>query len=198
MAGVPLSGQTGRNAKEPPHGCPDQPLSGSLRPVAARSGRILGGSGQGNRLVRAGEKNLRSGGRHLRPLVRRRHLQHLLQLPRPPRRPGSQRPGGADLQFAGHRHGEDLHLRPPALRSATARRHAARLRRHEGRPRHHLHADDPGSGVRDARLRAHRRHPFGGVRRLRGERARHPHRRRQAEGHSVGELRHRRRARHSL
>ena len=36
----------------------------------------------------------------------------------------------------------------------------------EGRPRHHLHADDPRGGVRDARLRADRRDPFGGVRRL--------------------------------
>ncbi len=36
----------------------------------------------------------------------------------------------------------------------------------EGRPRHDLHADDPRGGVRDARLRADRRDPFGGVRRL--------------------------------
>ena len=47
----------------------------------------------------------------------------------------------------------------------------------EGRPRHHLYADGAGGGVRDARLRAHRRHPLGGVRRLCGEGARHPHRR---------------------
>ena len=39
-------------------------------------------------------------------------------------------------------------------------------RRQEGRPRHHLPADDPGGRLRDARLRAHRRDPFGGVRRL--------------------------------
>ena len=39
-------------------------------------------------------------------------------------------------------------------------------RRQEGRPRHHLPADDPGGGLRDARLRAHRRGPLGGVRRL--------------------------------
>ena len=36
----------------------------------------------------------------------------------------------------------------------------------EGRPRHHLHADDPRGRLRDARLRAYRRDPFGGVRRL--------------------------------
>ena len=36
-----------------------------------------------------------------------------------------------------------------------------------GRPRADLHADDRRGGVRDAGLRAHRRDPFGGVRRLR-------------------------------
>ena len=42
-------------------------------------------------------------------------------------------------------------------------------RHQEGRPRADLHADvDPGRG-RDAGLRAHRRHAFGGVRRLLGE-----------------------------
>ena len=65
------------------------------------------------------------------------------------------------------------------------------LRRQKGRPRHPLHADGAGGGDRHARLRAHRRGALGGVRRLRGERARHPHRRRQAEGHPLRELRHR-------
>ena len=49
-------------------------------------------------------------------------------------------------------------------------------RRQEGRPRHHLHADDPRGGLRDARLRAHRRDPLGGVRRLLAGLARRPHR----------------------
>ena len=49
--------------------------------------------------------------------------------------------------------------------------------RQEGRPRHHLHADDPGGGLRDARLRAHRRDPLGGVRRLLAGQPRRPHRR---------------------
>ena len=47
-----------------------------------------------------------------------------------------------------------------------ARERAARARRQEGRPRLHLHADDPRDGLRDARLRAHRRGALGGVRRL--------------------------------
>ena len=105
---------------------------------------------------------------------------------------------GADLRFAGHQHQADLHLRPHAVRGAIARRHAARLRRQQRRRRHPLYADGAGGGVRHAGLRAHRRHPFGGVRRLRGQGARHPHRRRQAEGDPVRELRHRRRARRAL
>ena len=68
----------------------------------------------------------------------------------------------------------------------------------QGRPRHPLHADGAGGGVRDARLRADRRDPFGGVRRLRGEGARDPARRLQAEADPVGELRHRGGARRAL
>ncbi len=48
--------------------------------------------------------------------------------------------------------------------------------REEGRPHHDLYADDPGSGLRDARLRAHRRGSFGGVRRLLARQPRGPHR----------------------
>ena len=47
----------------------------------------------------------------------------------------------------------------------------------QGRPRHHLHADGAGGGDRHAGLRADRRGPFGGVRRLRRQGARDPHRR---------------------
>ena len=39
--------------------------------------------------------------------------------------------------------------------------------RRQGRPRHHLHADGPGGGRRDARLRAPRRGPLRRLRRLR-------------------------------
>ena len=49
--------------------------------------------------------------------------------------------------------------------------------RQEGRPRHHLHADDPRGGVRDARLRAHRRGAFGDLRRLLAGLDRGPHQR---------------------
>ena len=158
-------------------GRPHQPLSRRLCALAAQPGGVLGRGRRRHRLVREAEEDLRQERRHLRPLVRRRHLQHLLQRARPPRRRRPRRPAGADLRFPRHQHDEDLHLRPHAVRGAAARRHAARLRRREGRPRHPLYADGAGGGVRHARLRAHRRHPFGGVRRLCGEGARHPHRR---------------------
>jgi acetyl-CoA synthetase len=41
-----------------------------------------------------------------------------------------------------------------------------RARRAQGRSRHHLPADDPRGRGRHAGLRPHRRHPFGGLRRL--------------------------------
>ncbi len=46
------------------------------------------------------------------------------------------------------------------------------MRRQEGRPRHHLSADDPGGGLRHAGLRAHRRRPFRRLWRLFARRAR--------------------------
>ena len=54
----------------------------------------------------------------------------------------------------------------------------------QGRPRHPLHADDSRGGVRHAGLRAHRRDPFGGVRRIRRAGTRHPDRGCDAEGRS--------------
>ena len=93
----------------------------------------------------------------------------------------------------------DHHLRRAADQDRDPRRHPrSRLRRPEGRPRHPLHADGAGGAGRHARLRAHRRGAFGGVRRLRAEGARHPHRRCQAEGDPLRELRHRGGARHCL
>ena len=61
-------------------------------------------------------------------------------------------------------------------------------RRQKGRPRHDLSADDPGSGLRDAGLRADRRDPFRRVRRLLAGLACRPDR-----GRHVGRRRYRRR-----
>ena len=77
-----------------------------------------------------------------------------------------------------------LHLCRAARRGGDARRRAAGPRRRQGRPRHHLYADGAGGGDRHARLRAHRRHPFRRVRRLRRAGARHPHRRRASRSSS--------------
>ncbi len=99
--------------------------------------------------------------RRLRPLVRRRVLQHLLQRARPPHLDGRNDQPALIYDSPRHQHHKDLHLRPHAVRGAAARRDPERLRRREGRPRHHLYADDAGGGVRHARLRAHRRHPLG-------------------------------------
>src|ERR1019366_4110682 len=131
----------------------DQPLQGRLCALAGRPGGLRGRARESHRLGRAAEKNLRQGRRHLRPLVRRWRLQHLLQRARPSRAGRPQQPGRADLRFAGHQQQADLHLRPPAVGSAIARRHAARLRRRQRRPRHPLYADGAGSRVRHAGMR---------------------------------------------
>ena len=75
---------------------------------------------------------------------------------------------------------------------------AAGPRRRQGRPRPDLHADDPGGDLRDARVGPHRRHPLGGVRRLRRALARHAHRRRPAQGPAHRRRRHARRQGHAL
>ena len=111
---------------------------------------------------------------------------------------GRAEPDRADLRFAGHRSQGGVQLRRIARRGEDARRHDRGFRRGQGRPRHPLYADGAGSGDGDARLRAHRRGSFGGVRRLRGEGARDPHRRRQAETDPVGELRPRARPRRRI
>ena len=59
----------------------------------------------------------------------------------------------------------------------------------EWRPGGDLHADGAGGGDRDARLRSAGRGPFGGVRRLRGGRTGHAHRRCATQGHRLGLLR---------
>ncbi len=91
------------------------------------------------------------------------------------------RPGGADPRQPRHRHAGALHLRRAARRRGDAGGRAGRRGRRRGRPRRHLHADGPRGDLRHAGLRAHRRRPFGGVRRLRGGRTRRPHRRRRAQ-----------------
>ena len=88
-------------------------------------------------------------------------------------------------------HGPDLHVCRAARPGGHVRRCARLARRGEGRPGGRLHADGPRGGRRDARVRPARRHPLGGLRRVRPGRARRPHRGRQAGRHRRRELRHR-------
>ena len=85
---------------------------------------------------------------------------------------------------------QEDHLQGAARRGVPDGQHPAQPQRQEGRPRHHLHADDPGGGLRDARLRADRRDALGGVRRLLAGLARQPDR-----GLQVERRHHRRRGR---
>ena len=62
-----------------------------------------------------------------------------------------------------------------ASRGVPVGQRAAQPRGQARRPGDHLPADDPGSGLRHARLRAARRRAFGGVRRLLARFARRPH-----------------------
>ena len=144
----------------------------------------------------------RSKGARLQPaavraLVRRRPHQSLPQRGRPPSR-DARRPEGARSTSP---------PRPAQERTYTYRELHAEVNRcagddpvagrGQGRPRAHLHADDPGGGVRDARLRAPRRDPLGGVRRLRRAQPRRAHRRRAPEADDHRRRRHARRARRS-
>ena len=72
--------------------------------------------------------------------------------------------------------GREDHLSAAARARLQVRQRAEGARRQEGRPRHDLPADDPRGGLRDARLRAHRRGAFGRVRRLLAGQPRRPHR----------------------
>ena len=65
------------------------------------------------------------------------------------------------------------HLSAIASRSLPLRERAEAKQDSQRRSRHHLHADDSGSGHRDAGLRAHRRGAFGRLRRIqRGQHSR--------------------------
>ena len=151
-------------------------------PLARRSRRVLGRAGRADRLAArrstrsattAGRRS-RAGSSAARPTCattrstatwRRAPTQHA-------------------LIYVSTETGERarLQLRRAARRSAAHGRVLLSLGVGPGRPRADLHADDSGGGVRDAGLRAHRRDPFGGVRRLRQRQPGEPDRRRRAEG----------------
>src|SRR5665213_3234409 len=99
-------------------------------------------------------------------MVRGRHAQRLFQL----RRPSSRQAWRPNRHHLGRRRSESRqedNLQATARRSAEIRQRPQAAGRQEGRPRHHLHADDSGSGGVDSGLRAHRRDPLGDLRWLR-------------------------------
>ena len=94
-----------------------------------------------------------------------RQAQRVLQLPRPPRRGGQRRQGGLPLARRGGRGARRDLRRPPTRRPAAGER-AQGARHQAGRRGRDLPADDPRGGRGDARLRARRRAPQRGLRRL--------------------------------
>ena len=104
--------------------------------------------------------------RRIDQMVRGRHPQRLGQLHRPAseeaRRPGRHHLGARRSERRSTPH----HLSRALPRGEHLRQCAQVDGGEPRRPRHHLPADDPRGGLRHARLRAHRRHPLGGVRRL--------------------------------
>ena len=109
-------------------------------------------------------------------MVRGRHPQRLRQL----HRPASEEARQADRHHLRARRprarGEAHHLSRAAQGRLPLGQRAEGERGQARRPGDDLSADDPGSGLRHARLRADRRHPFRRVRRLLAGLARRAHR----------------------
>ena len=146
-----------------------------------RSRRLLGRAREAHRLVQAilqGQEHLVRRQERLDQMVRGRRHQCRLQLHRSAS-PQAREPDGDHL---GRR--RSLEVRPHHLCRACApggtfRQRAESSRRQERRSGHDLPTDDTGGGLRDARLCAHWRHPFGRVRRLLARGDRRPDRGRQ-------------------
>ena len=153
-----------------------------VRALGAGPGGLLGRDGQAAGLDQAADPDQEHlvRGRRRDPLVRGRRAQRQLQLHRPAsaqaRRPdrhpvGRRRPRGR----------QEDHLPRAAREGLQARQRAEGHGRQEGRPGHHLPADDPRGRLRHAGLRPHRRAAFRGVRRLLARQPGRPGQRRRVE-----------------
>ena len=121
-------------------------------------------------------------GAAVREVVRRRHAQRLVQLPRPPRRRRSRRPGRVPLGGRARRHPHH-HLRASCSTTSPQLANALKaLGVEQGRPGHHLPRHGARAADRDARVRAHRRRALRRLRRLLLRLAARPHQRRRGEG----------------
>jgi hypothetical protein len=186
------------------HGrCPAEHRRSALRGPGVRAARGLPSPGLG-----AGPLDLRAGGRgpagvlgragrpallvqalghgdglaaSVGEVVRRGHAERLLQLPRPAR--GGRRGRQGRLPLGGRaRRGAHHHLRAAARGRRPVRERVEVARGAQGRPRRDLPGHDPRAPGRDARVRADRGRPFGGVRRVLGRLAPRPDQRRRSEG----------------
>ena len=143
----------------PPAGFTADALRRRCRDLRRGRGRLAGVLGPPGRRPRVVVRRVAHDprlGPAVRQVVRRRHPQRVVQLPRPPRRGRPGRPGRVPLGGRARRHPHD-HLRRPARRGAAVRQRAEGPGRRQGRPGRHLHADDPRAARGDARLRPHRR-----------------------------------------
>ena len=145
---------------------------------------LLGRGRAGDRLDQAGRQGVRPGSRRLWPLVRRRRVQHLLQRGRPACRPtrGDQAAIIYDSPVTGTKRGITYAELQDEVATLAAVLQDIGVKKGD---RVIIYMPMiPEARLRDAGLRAHRRHPFRGVRRLRREGTRDPHRRCQAEARS--------------
>ena len=163
-------------------------VPGDVQALGRGPQSVLGRDRQAHRLDQAlhqGQEHLLCARQRLHQVVRGRHAQRLRQL----RRPASEDPRRPGRHHLGRRRpddGREDHLPPAARARVQVRQRAQGQWRQEGRPRHHLPADDPGGGLRHARLRPHRRGALRGVRRLLARQPRRPHRRCRLQIHRHG------------
>ena len=120
-----------------------------------------------------------AGARRLEPavlqVVRRRHAERRLQLPRPPRGGGRRRQARVQVDRRARRRAH-LHLRRAAWPRSSAPRTRSRPSASAARrPRRDLPRHGAGAADRDAGLRAHRRAALRRLRRLLGLLAGRPH-----------------------
>ena len=109
-----------------------EPLSRGLRRLEEGPGGVLGRGRARDRLVQALGQGVRPLCRPVRPLVRRRRVQHGLELPRPARRARPRPAEGADLRQPRH---QDARAPTPTPSCATRWRRSAACCRTWASPR---------------------------------------------------------------
>ena len=132
-------------------------------------------------MVRRLPHGARVGGA-VREMVRRRHAQRLLQLPRPARGGGQGREGRLLLRGRARGRPGAAHVPGAARRGRPRGERAEGGRREEGHAGRHLHGYGTWTAGGDARVRAPRRATHRRLRRLLGRLARRPDQRHEVRG----------------